>query len=59
MPVLHPYHLRQMIRAAVSAHPPTAPRIHTMKQPRSLSGTYAKDRWDRTEAIHYAPRWSR
>ena len=54
MPVLHPYHLRLMIRAAVAANPPRAPRIHTMKQPRSLSGTYAKDRWDRTPPIDLA-----
>ena len=54
MPILHPYHLRQMIRAAVAANAPRAPRIHTMKQPRSLSGTYARDRWNRTAAIDYA-----
>lgn len=42
---LHPYQLRLMVAKAAATLPRGDARIHTLKQPRSLSGTYAKDRW--------------
>ena len=41
-----------MVAKAAATLPRAESRIHTLKQPRSLSGTYAREpRWDRTPAI--------
>ena len=49
---ISPYQLRLMIAKAAAALPVAEARIHTLKQPRSLSGTYATEPgWDRTPAI--------
>ena len=49
---ISPYQLRLMIAKAAAALPVAEARIHTLKQPRSLSGTYATEpRWNRTPAM--------
>ena len=42
---ISPYQLRLMVAKAAATLPVAQARIHTLKQPRSLSGTYAKGRW--------------
>ena len=49
---ISPYQLRLMVAKAAATLPRGDARIHTLKQPRSLSSTYAAEpRWDRTPAI--------
>ncbi len=45
MPPISPYLLRLLVAKAAATLPTADTRIHTLKQPRSLSGTYANDRW--------------
>ena len=52
---ISPYQLRLLVAKAAATLPLSEARIHTLKQPRSLSGTCLPDRWSpKCTTAHFA-----